>query len=1010
MIRRLSKSIWALFIALLLLLAGLAYLAMTAIADQVVPRVIQHTAELRAESSAGLFKQAEASVLRLQAVLIRRLDNSNHDAAMARFNLLFAQSSDGLWRLRPQFVDPEHAPTLYLHQPPRGLTDSAKLRAVVSYDLLREQGPALDPPFFSVYMDFVEDGLMVYSRGMDWASAADADYTNTGYPTMQGSEPRNNPLRKLFWTPVYLDKQANTWMVSVIKPLDWNRQWVGTVGHDVSVQSLIDSVNDTDRSNGFRLILSAGGDLIAHPDLRKRIADADGQLKITALNDPLLEQIYQLLLEAKTPSGAGRTADGRHWVAWSRIAGPEWYQIYVFPQARVNRFLAMGLLGFLIFGLACMLPAIWLLRERVHQIIAIPLQRLTDAVDTLSQGKAPKPIVIDKDDELGQLASAFNLMVEDLGNQHALQRAHAQALESEIHERRQVTTHLEEEKARLLALLGAMNVGILFVNADQRTTYANNAFMQLWRFPAGVSLVGRTLEDIYREPSALMGNPGDFLAHIRRIQDSPNSSSQCEIRMQCGRMVMLYTHPVCDQQKRPLGWLWVNEDVTRERQVAAQLTHLAERDALTGLYNRRRFEDELTQFFKNNESKRTPASLLFFDLDEFKYINDTFGHRAGDAVLSHMATEVQTLVPDTATLFRLGGDEFALFMPGSTLDAAEQLAERIVHRVAQTPLSLPEPSLRMTTSLGIACFPTHATNVEDLSAHADTAMYQAKRSGKNRFSVYRQDRDTAQEMVTRMAWNERINRAFENGLFRLHFQGIYHAHNGHLAHLEALIRLQDETRPGELILPGQFIPFAEKNGRILDIDRWVIRESIGVLARHPHLHAIAINISGRSFDDPDLPAYITNQLLAQHVSPKRLLVELTETSALSDMSDASRFIDSLRRTGCTICLDDFGTGFSSFAYLKQIKADVLKIDGMFIRNLTYERDNQLFVRAIIDVARGLGKQTVAEFVEDAKTMLMLREMGVDMLQGYHLDRPRDNHPALDPPAFDSVPPDLPQLP
>ena len=249
-------------------------------------------------------------------------------------------------------------------------------------------------------------------------------------------------------------------------------------------------------------------------------------------------------------------------------------------------------------------------------------------------------------------------------------------------------------------------------------------------------------------------------------------------------------------------------------------------------------------------------------------------------------------------------------------------------------------------------------------------------------------------MASRLTWNDRLERALEHDLLRLHFQGVYRANNGHLAHLEALIRMEDEANPGQLIMPAQFIDHAEKSGKILEVDRWVVRESVRLLATHPHLPAIAINISGRSFDDPELPAYIDAQLREQHVSPRRLLVELTETSAVSDMGDAARFIAALRRTGCAICLDDFGTGFASFGYLKHLQADVLKIDGMFIRDLPLERDNQVFVRAIIEVAHGMGKLAVAEFVEDGKTLLMLREMGVDMVQGYHLDRPKADHPAL----------------
>ncbi|KVW99618.1 EAL domain-containing protein [Thiobacillus denitrificans] len=227
----------------------------------------------------------------------------------------------------------------------------------------------------------------------------------------------------------------------------------------------------------------------------------------------------------------------------------------------------------------------------------------------------------------------------------------------------------------------------------------------------------------------------------------------------------------------------------------------------------------------------------------------------------------------------------------------------------------------------------------------------------------------------------------------LHFQGIYQTRDGSLSHLEALVRMRDPLQPERLIMPGQFIPVAEKTGQILEIDRWVIRRGIETLAQHPDLAALAVNVSGRSFDEPNLPRYIHEQLEQHDVASERLIIELTETAAVSEMQDAQRFIEALQQTGCLICLDDFSSGFSTFAYLKYLGAQILKIDGMFIRDLPNNRDNQAFVKAMIDVARGLGKVTVAEFVKDAATLGMLRDFGVDMAQGYHLDRPSAQHPS-----------------
>ncbi len=555
-------------------------------------------------------------------------------------------------------------------------------------------------------------------------------------------------------------------------------------------------------------------------------------------------------------------------------------------------------------------------------------------------------------------------------------------------------SNMEEERARLVALLGAMNLGILFVNANNKVMYYNPTFLRIWMIPEDIALAGKSAEEVLKFSGNVLARPDHFSKHIMSVLDTHDVSDNFEITMADGRVITQLSYPVRDREGRFIGRLWIYEDITRERQTAEQLIYLAERDALTGLFNRRRLHDELNRLLAAAERHKSRGALIFFDLDEFKYVNDTFGHRAGDTMLIRIAGEIGALVRRNEILSRLGGDEFALLMPDATEKEAEALAERVVRAIAQIPFHFEGQNFRLTTSLGIALYPEHGVNTEDLIAHADAAMYQAKEAGKNAWRKYRPDLDTSREMLTRLTWNDRISSAMENGLMRLHHQGVYHTASGELAHLEVLIRMVDEQDPTRLIMPGHFIHQAEKSGKILDLDRWVIRESIALLAKSKSVPSLAVNISGRSFDEPTLPHYIAEQLREFNVEPRRLLIELTETSAVSDLHDAERFIEALQRTGCTTCLDDFGTGFSSFAYLKHLKADVLKIDGLFIRDLPNERDNQVFVKAIVDVARGLGKTTVAEFVENAEILEMLKNLGVDMVQGYHLDKPQENHPAI----------------
>jgi len=395
-----------------------------------------------------------------------------------------------------------------------------------------------------------------------------------------------------------------------------------------------------------------------------------------------------------------------------------------------------------------------------------------------------------------------------------------------------------------------------------------------------------------------------------------------------------------------------------------------------------------------SERRQRRVALLFFDIDEFKHVNDNFGHRAGDALLIRVAGEVSAQVRRNELFARLGGDEFAILAPDISDEDASAFADRIVRAIGRIPFSFEGNNLRLTCSLGLALYPDHAATAEDLVAHADAAMYQAKEAGKNTWRMYRKDTGASRQMIERLSWNERIEDALEHHLLRLHFQGVFACGDLELRHVEALVRMVDRADPERVIMPGSFIPVAEKTGKILDIDRWVIAEVVRLLSTNERIPPIAVNISGRSFNEPQLPRFIEEELKRAGVRPERLMVELTETSAVSDLHDAQRFIEALRDTGCKVCLDDFGAGFSSFAYLKHIEADILKIDGQFIRDLPNDRSNQVFVKAIVDVARGLRKISVAECVEDEATLVMLTSLGVDCAQGYHLERPLEFHPAL----------------
>ncbi|MFW5452152.1 EAL and GGDEF domain-containing protein [Thioalkalivibrio sulfidiphilus] len=551
----------------------------------------------------------------------------------------------------------------------------------------------------------------------------------------------------------------------------------------------------------------------------------------------------------------------------------------------------------------------------------------------------------------------------------------------------ELLTLTRREQSRMAALLSGMSIGILFEDTGGHVEYVNPAFRRMWAIGDQVELVGRPSRDVLEHSTHRFARPDHASRHILHVLDTHEISERFEVDLYDGRVLTQLSYPVNDPDGRVIGRLWIYEDITHERQTAQQLIYMAQHDALTGLYNRHRFQEHLERMISSAQRNNTRFALLYFDLDEFKFINGTFGHRAGDTVLVRAAGEVSSLVRSGEVFARLGGDEFAVLAELRQNDDPVQLAERIAHAISAIPFRFRGSNLRLTASIGIALFPEHGDNVEDLVAHADTAMYQAKGNGKNTWALYDASRNHSEAMMARMTWRGRIDQALQQENLELHFQGIYRTTDGELSHLETLVRMRDPADGARLIMPGQFIPVAEKTGQILEIDRWVLRQSIEILAGHPDLPALAVNVSGRSFDEPGLPQYIQDLLARHDVEPRRLIVELTETAAVSEMQDAQRFIEALHQTGCLIGLDDFGSGFSTFAYLKYLGVQIPKIDGMFIRDLPNNRDNQAFVKAMIDVAKGLEKLTVAEFVEDAETLAMLRAFGVDMAQGYHLDRP-----------------------
>jgi diguanylate cyclase (GGDEF)-like protein/PAS domain S-box-containing protein len=430
-------------------------------------------------------------------------------------------------------------------------------------------------------------------------------------------------------------------------------------------------------------------------------------------------------------------------------------------------------------------------------------------------------------------------------------------------------------------------------------------------------------------------------------------------------------------------------DISDRKRFEGQLQHLADHDALTGLFNRRRFGEELERALMRAKRYGECGAVLFLDLDGFKFVNDSLGHAAGDELIGRVSSLLASNLRETDTLARVGGDEFAVLLVPSDERSAVIVAKKLLATLRRGATVRDDRSARVSSSIGVALFSgDDELTADELLVEADIAMYDAKEAGKDRYAVYERAEGRRELMATRENWNERLRAAVQDDGFVLYAQPIVPICSTPMETFELLLRLPDDH--GDLIPPGTFLYNAERFGLIEEIDRWVLRQAIGHLSAS---HAagtdlmLTVNVSGKTMGDPTLGAFVAALLREHPVRSQRLVVEITETAAITNIERARALAKELRSLGCQIALDDFGAGFASFYYLKHLKFDYLKIDGEFIRNLCATPTDQLVVQAVVSIAHGLAARTIAEFVGDDATTELLRELGVDYGQGYHLGLP-----------------------
>lgn len=435
--------------------------------------------------------------------------------------------------------------------------------------------------------------------------------------------------------------------------------------------------------------------------------------------------------------------------------------------------------------------------------------------------------------------------------------------------------------------------------------------------------------------------------------------------------------------------------LARAERTEAELRYLADHDSLTGLLDRRRFRAELDQYVSFSARYGGQGAMMIVDIDGLKAVNDTFGHHAGDSLLRQIAAIMRERVRGTDIVARLSGDEFAVLMPQTDTDGALRLGEDLRRQIAESARPAPEAE-NATISVGIAMFGgRREAGPEAVLVAADQAMYSAKEEGRNQIVLFRDTDEPLRAQRRRQTTVARIRDALTHDRLSLHTQPIRSLASGTIERYELLLRMTDES--GELLPAASFIQAAERSGMVQELDRWVVARALELVAerdREGRPLSLHVNLSGASLTDISVLEFIERRLDEGGADPSRCTFEITETAGLNDYETAAGFADRLTEFGCQVAIDNYGAGFGPFHYLKQIPFDLIKIDGAFVRDMPRSDADQLTVQAIVQIARGLGKTTIAEFVQDDETTRLLREYGVDMAQGYHLGRPVDLAEAL----------------
>ncbi len=592
---------------------------------------------------------------------------------------------------------------------------------------------------------------------------------------------------------------------------------------------------------------------------------------------------------------------------------------------------------------------------------------------------------------LGQLMKGYRLIcdMDTLVNDKTREIAYTNdRLRREIEDRKRVEHQVRDAKERFKDFAEVAADWFWETAPDLTVTYLSERYQEVTGIdPANV--VGRPYATIPESADA-----DGWRMHIEDLRKRlPVKNFQFTSRWRDGtpRIFSVNGKPVYSKLGEFQGYRGAGQDVTKAQQLLKQLAYNATHDPLTGLTNRQHFETRLRQLIDESKDQKLEHYLCYLDLDQFKVINDTCGHKAGDELLRQLAEVLPKNVRKNDIFARLGGDEFGLLITDCCANDAMRIANSLYQAIQEFRFSWKSAVFSLGVSIGVVPVNQRTNSVTSALSAADTACYVAKSEGRNRIHINDENGTQLQQWKREMLWVSRITRALEEHRFELVFHPIVSVLPEHRDEMryELLVRMRDES--GELVMPGQFLPAAERYSMSTRIDRWVVDAALDWLLEHPdhleRLQSCSINLSGHSVGDREFHRFLNRQFDNKAIPADKICFEITETAVVADLPKTTRFMQAFQARGCRFALDDFGSGLSSFAYLKNLPVDYVKIDGLFIKDIAEDPVQFAMVRSINDISHLMGKRTIAEYVEGERALEMLRRIGVDYAQGHGISRP-----------------------